>query len=268
MKPENIQNLTDLVTANRVFLALLVLAAAWLFLHAFLILSRVLSRRFTRYRMLISSLFPVVRLLVWTGSVAIILFKVFHPPANTVLAVSASAGLAVGLGAQDLIRNIIAGVLILMERPFRVGDMIQVSGEYGEVTAIGLRSIRIQTFDDSSVTIPNAVVASQTVSNSNSGALYEMVVAQFVLPATVDVLRVKQLARDAAASSPYVDLKKPITVLVEDHFEWVFLTRFKVKAYVLDIRYERLFASDIIERVKQASAAEGLLPEQPELPVA
>ena len=49
------------------------------------------------------------------------------------LTISASIGLAVGLGAQDLIRNLIAGVLMLFERPFLVGDMIGVGDHYGEV---------------------------------------------------------------------------------------------------------------------------------------
>lgn len=224
--------------------------------------TELLAAKFGRYRLQISSVFPVLRLGIWIGSITFTVVVVFNPPVNTLLTVGASAGLAIGLGAQDLIKNIIAGIVILFDRPFRVGDMVQVGEHYGEVLTIGLRSTRIRTFDDSEVTLPNSSVLGQAISNSNSGALDELVVAEFHLPASVDVQQAKQLAWEAAACSPYVYLKKPVNVLIEDVFDYTFLTRFKVKAYVLDIRYERLFASDVLERIKQEIIARGLLTDQ------
>ncbi|MEZ4483055.1 MAG: mechanosensitive ion channel family protein [Syntrophotaleaceae bacterium] len=212
---------------------------------------KALSARFTRYRLLISGLYPVLRLLCWVSAAAYILFIVIRPPLNTLLAVSASAGLALGLGAQDLIRNIVAGILILFERPFHIGDMIQVGEHYGEVVNIGLRSVQIRTFEDSMVTFPNALIQTQAVSNANAGQLNEMVIVRFHLPAEIPVGPVKELAWEAAACSPYVHLGKPIAVLIEDRFDYRFLTRFTIKAYVHEIRLERVLASDILERVKQ-----------------
>ncbi len=69
----------------------------------------------------------------------------------------------------------------------------------------------------------------------------------------------KNLAWEAAASSPYVYLKKPVVVPVEDTFNRTFLTRFIVKAYVLDVRLERVFASDVQERIKKVLLDRGLL---------
>lgn len=217
-----------------------------------------LAARFSRYRLLISGIYPVLRLLAWIAAVAYILFVIIHPPLNTLLAVSASAGLALGLGAQDLVRNIVAGILILFERPFHVGDMIQVGEHYGEVVNIGLRAVQIRTFEDSVVTFPNALVQTQAVSNANAGQLNEMVVVRFHLPAEVEVGPIKELAWEAAACSPYVHLGKPIAVLVEDRFDYRFLTRFTIKAYVHEIRLERVLASDILERVKQVLQQRGL----------
>ncbi len=234
--------------------AILTVGGLWL-------LRRVLSAlavRFSRHRLLISGLYPVLRLLTWIAAVAYILFGIIQPPLNTLLAVSASAGLALGLGAQDLVRNVVSGVLILFERPFHVGDMIQVGEHYGEVINIGLRSVQIRTFEDSVVTFPNSLVQTQAISNANAGQLDEMVVVRFHLPADVAVGPVKELAWEAAACSPYVHLGKPIAVLVEDRFEYRFLTRFTIKAYVHEIRLERVLASDILERVKQVLHERGL----------
>lgn len=76
-------------------------------------------------------------------------------------------------------KNVLAGVFILMDRPFRVGDLIKVDDYYGEVIQIGIRTSRIHTFDDSMITLPNGMLFSKAVVNSNSGALFEQVVVEF-----------------------------------------------------------------------------------------
>jgi small-conductance mechanosensitive channel len=258
---ETLKTFFESFSLFRILVALLFFFLTWGFLWGMRLLSEVLASKFARYRLFISSAYPVLRLFVWLGALTFAIFAIFNPPFNTIIAISASAGLAVGLGAQDLIKNVIAGILILMDRPFRVGDMIQVGDHYGEVTNIGLRSTRVHTFDDSSVTLPNSLVLGVAVANSNSGALDEMVVVEFHLPANTDVQLVKELAREAAACSPYVYLKKPIAVLIDDRFDRTFLTRLKIKAYVLDVRLERLLASDISERLKGELLKRGLMTE-------
>ncbi len=261
MQEETIQNLLNQFSPGRLLLAIVCFATTWLFVHLLRLGAERLQQKFGRHRLFIASVFPVLRLLIWIGAVVFIIFAVFNPPMNTLVAISATAGLALGLGAQDLIKNVIAGILILFDRPFRVGDMIQVGEHYGEVTNIGLRSIRVQTFGDSTVTLPNALVLGQAVSNSNSGALDEMVEVHFTLPTQLDLGLVRGMAHESASSSPYVYLKKPIRVLIEDHFDRTFLTRLTIKAYVLDVRFERLLASDITQRFKSALQEHHLLPD-------
>ena len=75
-------------------------------------------------------------------------------------------GVAVALGAQDLFKNLISGIMILMERRFMIGDVINVSGEAeGTVEQIGFRSTLIRKFDSNVVTIPNFKFAEQSVTN-------------------------------------------------------------------------------------------------------
>lgn len=259
MKQDPITSVTDIFTAGHILTALIVIAVVWLLLKVIQYLASVLAHRFTRYRIQITGTVPLLRIVIWAITVYIVIAKVFNPPESTLLAMVASIGLAVGLAAQDVIRNIISGALILFEQPFRVGDMVNIDNHYGEVLSIGLRSISLRTFDDSIVTVPNATVTGQSISNSNSGALDEMVVVSFVLPASVDVTIIKELAWDAAACSPYVYLRKPILVLIEDFFSRTFLNRFTIKAYVLDVRFERKFASDILERIKKALLSKNII---------
>lgn len=262
MTDSQLQAMSEMFSAGRIFGALAILLAAWLLLRVLEWLADLLARRYSRYRMQITGMFPVVRILVWAVAIYLVTVDAIRPPQAQLLAMLASIGLAVGLAAQDVIRNLISGILILFERPFRIGDMVAIGEHYGEIVAIGLRSVQLRTFDDSVVTIPNATVMGQSISNSNAGELNQMVVVKFTVPASLDVQAIKALAWEAAACSPYVYLKKPIAVVVEDVFDRTFLTRCSVKAYVLDVRLERVFASDVLERIKLELARQGLLSEE------
>ena len=75
-------------------------------------------------------------------------------------------GVAVALGAQDLFKNLISGIMILMERRFTIGDVILVSGEVeGVVEQIGFRSTLVRRFDSTPVLVPNYKFAEQSVTN-------------------------------------------------------------------------------------------------------
>ncbi|NLC70844.1 MAG: mechanosensitive ion channel [Desulfuromonadaceae bacterium] len=225
-----------------------------------------LAVRFPRHRVQISSTFPILRLLVWFGIILLIVTMVIRPEMNTLVALSATVGVAFGLGSQELVKNVLAGVMVLIDRPFRVGDMIRVNSFYGEVVQIGLATSRIHTFDDSIISIPNGLLLNTPVSNSNSGELTEQVVIEFSLPAHIDVGEIKELMEEAALCSPYVYRKKPVVVLVEDRFDYCFLSHFKVKAYVMDVRFERLIASDITERIKADILSRDILPKNFPMP--
>jgi MscS family membrane protein len=74
-------------------------------------------------------------------------------------------GLAVAFAAQDTIKNLFGSVLILMDKPFQIGDWINVDGRDGEIEEIGFRSTRLRTFENSVVIIPNGRLADLTINN-------------------------------------------------------------------------------------------------------
>jgi small conductance mechanosensitive channel len=75
------------------------------------------------------------------------------------------AGIALGFAAQDSLANSIAGFLIFWDKPFEVGDLISVAGEYGQVKEITLRSTRIRTLNNTYVVLPNKGVIDQVLVN-------------------------------------------------------------------------------------------------------
>ena len=72
-------------------------------------------------------------------------------------------GIALGFAAKDTLSNIIAGFFLFWDKPFVIGDLIEVSDEYGEVREITLRSTRILTVDGKLISIPNSVIVNSKV---------------------------------------------------------------------------------------------------------
>ena len=81
----------------------------------------------------------------------------------TILAGAFSVG--VGFGLQNVINNFVSGLILLFERPIKIGDVIEVSGNVGEVRRIGIRASIIRTADGSEVIVPNGSLISSQVTN-------------------------------------------------------------------------------------------------------
>jgi potassium efflux system protein len=78
---------------------------------------------------------------------------------------AASLGIGIGFGLQNVVNNFISGILVLAERPLRVGDTVTIGSATGEVTHIGIRSLTVLTFEQKEVIIPNSAVVSESFTN-------------------------------------------------------------------------------------------------------
>ena len=74
-------------------------------------------------------------------------------------------GVGIGFGLQDIVNNFLSGLILLFERPIKVGDVVLIDGEYGTVSRIGLRSTVVQSLDESELIVPNSQMISQKVTN-------------------------------------------------------------------------------------------------------
>ena len=220
-----------------------------------------LAERSTARRLSFKWLIPITRMVLWAIAVYLIVNNIFRVDAQGIIAAGAALGVGIAVAAQDVLKNVLGGLTVVFDQPFQVGDKISVGGTYGEVVSIGLRSTRIVTADDDLVSIPNSQVVEEQVANANAGQLNCQVVTNLHLPGRVDERRAKEIAFEAAATSKYVFLNKPIVVLVQDDFRTTFVTRVKIRAYVLDPRFEFVFQSDVTERAREGFRAAGLMPE-------
>lgn len=250
---------------NEIFSFNKILWAVIFFLIAFYlirIITKILDRlaeKSASYRITIKGIIPIVRILGWSIILYIIIAGIFAPPIQTIIAVTASVGIAVGFASQDILKNIFGGIMILFDRPFLVGDKIEIGKHYGEVVRIGLRSTRIVTPDDSQVSIPNSEIMNQPVSNANNGEPNCQVVAEIYLPIYIDTEKAREIAVRTAQISKFIYLNKPIVVVFfNEPLGRKSVLKMRLKAYVLDIRYEFPFKSEMTEIVIKEMLKENL----------
>ena len=150
---------------------------------------------------------------------------------------------------------------ILIDGSFQVGDRISFDGWYGDVVDIGLRSVRVQTLDDNMLTFPSNKFLTEVVASANAGALDAMVVMPFLIAADADHVRAMDIVRDAVTASKYVNMRRPVEILVESKVAGAYVcTQITSKAYVFDVRHEKAFASDVTDRVLRAFRRNGIRP--------
>lgn len=242
--------IAQIITSSKIIAALLTLLIGFYIVRIFTKILNIFSEKSASHRITLKGLIPIIRILGWSAILLFIISIILKPPIETAIAVTASVGIALGLGAQDILKNVFGGIMILFDRPFVVGDKIEVGKYYGEVIRIGLSSTRIVTPEDSTINIPNSEVLTQPVSNANSGETNCQVVADIFLPVDVDTEKVRRIALEAAQVSKYVFLNKPIVVLfINEVKQRRSYLKMSLKAYVMDIRHEFKFKSDMTEIV-------------------
>jgi small-conductance mechanosensitive channel len=155
----------------------------------------------------------------------------------------------------------IAGITIMFDRPFQVGDRVEYAGQYGDIVAIGLRSVRMNTLDHNLVTIPNNKVLTDVTSCGNYGQLEMQVPMDFYIGVDQDVRLACELIREACLTSRFVYLDRPVPILAKQTIMQDYVAfHIKARPYVLDTKYEKPFETDVHLRVHEAFREHGVKP--------
>ncbi len=188
---------------------------------------------------------PALILLVRMGRVivavvgAIILLSHFGINVTALAAVLGIAGLAISLAARDSIADAIAGFIILVDRPFRIGDRIEIQGvgTWGDVDEIGLRTTRIRTRDNRMVIVPNALISTNQVVNYTYPDPRYRIETQVGIAYGTDVKTARRIMADTVRQVEGVLLDKPVDVLYIEMGDsaMIFRLRWWIESY-LDTR--------------------------------
>ncbi|MCB9479347.1 MAG: mechanosensitive ion channel [Deltaproteobacteria bacterium] len=254
-------HIIEFIRVSGLITGLLVLVSAWLINQLLLRFSTRLGVRFTEKRMRIQQVGTFVRFFIYFAATFAAILLTFQLTDQLLLAMGGTIAVTLGFALKDTAASIIASLTILIDKPFQVGDRVNFAGYYGEITAIGLRSVRLVTLDDNLVTIPNNKFLTEIASTGNAGALDMLVQMDFFVGIDQDINRAKKIVSEAISSCRYAYLKKPFNVLVNQVIqENYFAVRLRAKVYVLDVQYEKALETDVTERVMAAFADQDIKP--------
>ena len=258
---ESIQQFASLIRWSGVFFSILVIAATWLLIKFMNSMVESIGGQFVQYRMVLQKVQSFLQFFIYMTAGLVVFMMSFRINDHILALIGGTLAVSVGFALKDLAASFIAGLTVMIDRPFQVGDRVTFEGNYGDIITIGLRSVRMRTLNDDIITIPNNKFLNEVTTSGNYGALDMQVVIPFYVGMDEDITLARDLIQEAASSSRYIHLPKPVAVLVKqtitDNYLAIQLT---CKAYVVDTAYEKLFETDITLRVMKEFKKHGIKP--------
>lgn len=178
-------------------------------------------------------------------------------PAATIAAVIASCGLAIGLALQGSLSNFAGGIMILVFKPFRIGDCIETGSYLGTVSDIGIFYTSITTFDNKVVTIPNGTLSNSSVVDYSTKEL-RRVDLKISIAYDSDIELAKETLHDLADMHELViheDPDHPVFVRIGEQAESALVIYFRV--WTQSANYWTVYF-DLLEASKQIFDSRGI----------
>jgi potassium efflux system protein len=184
-------------------------------------------------------------------------------PIDKLTIIFSAFGVGIGFGLQNIVNNLVSGMILAFEKPVQIGDIIEVGGHAGTIKEIGIRSSKLSTGDGSEVIIPNGDMISQQVVNwtlSNTNRRVEMAIA---VAYGSDIEKVKKLLSDLLSTRDDIMKTPGPTVFVNsvtDKF-----VEFRVSFWAADIANASALRSNVLAAIYQMLGKEGVnLPVTPQ----
>jgi len=251
------------VSLTTVVDAAIVLVVAYVLARAGSYALSTVADRAVQHRFRVTSFIPILNFCIYGVAGYVILRNLFSLTTTQLVAFSGLMGAAIGLGLKDFFADVVGGLVIVVEQPYQVGDKVSIGDHYGEVTAIGIRSTRLVDPNDTAIVVPNFTFLNDTIANTNTSDAEMLVTVTFHIAPASETGRAVDIVEEALMSSRYVYVSDdhPYSVLVSDEQYYQTVTG---RAYVNDLRNERVFQTDVTQRVLDAFDASGI--ESPAAP--
>lgn len=157
----------------------------------------------------------VLKVVVWAFGILSVMGVVFHVNVAALVAGLGVGGIAIAFAAKESLENLLASFMVMIDKPFTIGDWIKINGVEGNIEKVGFRSTRIRTFDKSIISIPNRKLIDENLENFSErgmrrvlfsvGAVYGL--SKTSLEATMTAIRNVILKTDGTAGTPIVQLE-------------------------------------------------------------
>ena len=177
-------------------------------------------------------------------------------PLDRITLVFGALSVGIGLGLQNIVNNLVSGIILIFERPFNIGDYIEVAGKTGRVKDVGIRASKLVSLAGSEIIVPNGDLLSGHVINwtlSNNHIRVEM---DLKLAATTELEQARQLISEQVLANPNVLAQAPPEILLRNVNGQVY--DLKVLFWINNIRQEQTLKSQILASIHDRLIAAGI----------
>jgi small-conductance mechanosensitive channel len=168
-------------------------------------------------------------------------------PLNSVGLFFGALGVGIGFGLQGLISNLISGIVLAFERPVYVGDIIEIDGQRGRVTDIGLRAIKVDTADGAEYVVPNGNLTNQILKNWTLSSKHFKVENFVYVGLENDVSEVSTVLKDAVKKAPGILSSPPPLVRLKEITPTSL--KFSVSCWVNDINKAGSAQDELLQKI-------------------
>jgi small-conductance mechanosensitive channel len=177
--------------------------------------------------------------------------------------IAGALGVGIGFGLQSIVNNFVSGLILLAERPIRVGDWVSIPAGEGLVKKINVRATEIETFDGCSIIVPNSNLITESVKNWTHSDTMGRFTVNVSVAYDSDAEKVRDLLTQLTKAHPNV-LTYPEPVVTLQKFG-IYSLDFEIKGTVGDIFYGVFVASDLRFAILKAFQEKGIVIPQPPL---
>ncbi len=202
-----------------------------------------------------SSSILLVRLFIWTIGF-LIAIAASGIPIDKITIILGALGVGIGFGLQNLVNNVVSGLVMVFEKPVQVGDLIEVGDKTGTVRSMGIRASKILTLEGSEVIIPNGDLLSQNLINWTLSNTHKRICLQVGVAYGTDVDKVKQIFKSIIEESEDV-MQTPAPLILLDAFGDNSVN-FKILCWVADIDNWLMIQSVLMSRIFEEFYKQGI----------
>ncbi|QJB35474.1 mechanosensitive ion channel [Chitinophaga oryzae] len=170
-------------------------------------------------------------------------------PMDKITVVLGALGVGIGLGLQNIVNNLVSGVILIFERPLKIGDYVEVAGQKGRVKDIGIRSSRMVTTEGAEVTVPNGDLLSSKLINwtlSNNHIRTELLFT--IAPSSALPLAKEIILEEVSGSDAIIGKVAPELLVKSINDNNVAL---KLQVWIRNVHHEEAFKSRMLQQVYQ-----------------
>ncbi|MCY4471350.1 MAG: mechanosensitive ion channel [Kistimonas sp.] len=169
----------------------------------------------------------------------------------------AALGLGIGIGLQEVVANFVAGLIILFERPVRIGDTITLGEVNGEVSRIRIRSTTIVDWDNREIIVPNKILMGEKLINWSLSSSVVRIILRFRVIHDSDVRLIHKLLHQAASENGRVVAQPETLVVLMDYGESAL--EFELRTYVVHVHDRMPVRDQLNSRIKELFTEHGVV---------